>query len=116
MLGLLVTKHVSTTDPIANIFTKPPSKVAFHYFQTKFYISLRHGLWEGIETQLGIQNLNEDNEKHKKDKENYPHKNNFQNSNVDNERYKEVYFHMISGDFVGDKVDSNLTQLRQRII
>lgn len=54
-LGLLVTKHVSTMNQVADIFTKPMSKAALHRFRPKLCLQTRHRLREDISPTLPKQ-------------------------------------------------------------
>ena len=47
-MGLLVTRHVSSTLQIANIFTKPLCKAALHHSRNKLCLQPRHSLRESI--------------------------------------------------------------------
>ena len=47
-MGLLVTRHISFTLQIADIFTKPLCKACMQHFCNKLCLQSRHSLREGI--------------------------------------------------------------------
>jgi len=47
-MGLLVTRHVSSSLQIVDIFTKPLCKTVLHHFRNKLCLQPRHGLREDI--------------------------------------------------------------------
>jgi hypothetical protein len=47
-LGHLITRHINSSNQIADIFTKPVSKAALIYFQTKLCLQPRPSLREGV--------------------------------------------------------------------
>jgi len=47
-LGHLITHHISTTEQIADLFTKPMSKAALSHFRTKLCLRPQHSLRDGI--------------------------------------------------------------------
>ncbi|CAA2976663.1 copia-type [Olea europaea subsp. europaea] len=49
-LGLLVIRHISTSDQVVDLFTKPMSKAVFGHFRTKLCLHPPHSLREGIST------------------------------------------------------------------
>ena len=49
-LGHLITQHISTTEQVADLFTKPMSKATLSHFRTKLCLRPRHSLREGIGT------------------------------------------------------------------
>ena len=49
-LGLLGTEHISSTEWVVDLFTKPMSKVALRNFWTELCLQPRHSLREGIGT------------------------------------------------------------------
>ena len=49
-LGHLITQHTSTTEQVADLFTKPMSKATLSHFRTKLGLRPRHSLREGIGT------------------------------------------------------------------
>ena len=51
-MGLLITRHVSSAQQIADIFTKPLCKVALHHFRNKLCLQPRHSLREGIKRNI----------------------------------------------------------------
>ena len=58
-LGLLITQHISTSNQVADLFTKPMSKAALNRFLPKLCLQPRHSLREGIGTtpkdsELGV--------------------------------------------------------------
>ena len=46
----LITRHINSSNQIADIFTKPVSKAACIYFQTKLCLQPRPSLREGVST------------------------------------------------------------------
>jgi len=47
-LGQLIIKHISTNEKVANLFTKPMSKVALTSFQNKLCLQPKHSLRESV--------------------------------------------------------------------
>jgi hypothetical protein len=51
VLGQLITKHISTIEQVANLFTKPMSKVALTSFQNKLCLQPKHSLRESVSSR-----------------------------------------------------------------
>ena len=69
-MGLLTTRHVSSTLQLANFFTKPLCKATLLRIRSKLYLHPRHTLREGNNNQLLESNWSDKDRRDRDDRSN----------------------------------------------